>query len=192
MSADTCTEFTNIHNYDPWVVPHQVLPAMAVIIGLDWKYILIIMYVWETLEVIFLNCLQISDSEKTSNALISDPIQCCVGILVGLMILKKFNGGAVLISDTTESIIWSSLFILPGIPLIIGGDYIWGYIPSFVICALILRHRVSTRKLTIAIITYALFISIVVFSVAGKFNDFYLALISGFVSLFVMFLFNDK
>lgn len=180
---DTCEEFKVFSSYDSWVVPHQVLPAMAVVIGLNWKDVLLIMYAWETLEVIFLNCIQIAEAEISSNALVSDPTQCVIGIFVGTMLLRTFNNGSTLIPDTLGAVAWSTLFILPGVPIIFGGDYVWGYIPAFAVCMAAIRHYVPNKELALALAVYVVAVSVSIFATEDSFNSFYIGIIVGLVFL---------
>lgn len=182
-----CTEFTSLDLYDSWVVPHQALPFIAIVMGIEWREVFLIMYAWETLEVIGLNCIGIAEAELMSNSLISDPVQCLLGVLIGEIFIRKFNGGQVVMSDTTGAYLWSILFVLPGVPVIIGGYYVWGYLPLFFACAAFSMY--DKKKLLIATHMYVTLLAVVVYATRNKFNSFYGGLIVGIFTLIITLLF---
>ena len=182
----SCSEFSTLVNYDPWVVPHQLLPAIATIIGMEWQLILIIVYAWETLEVIFLNCLKVSEPEIIENALISDPVQALMGILVAKILMNVSDmEGTSLFKGLYRTIFWSAVFITPGIPIIFGGDYVWFYLPIWFV-ALFILHRFGSMlsgELMVMVVIYSSLTSVLVFVLKDQFNSFYTALATGTFSI---------
>ena len=181
--SDECKEFTILDTYDSWVVPHQALPFIATIIGIEWKEVFLIMYVWETIEVVFLNCIGIAETENISDALISDPVQGLFGVMVGELFIKTFNGGEVLKSTTQGAYLWSILFILVSIPVVIGGGFVWGYLPIFICFSTLVMSK--KPKLLIATYVYVTLLNVVVYATKGVFNSFYGALLVGGFTLMV-------
>lgn len=185
VGTDDCTEFKKLVDYDPWVVPHQLLPAIATLIGIQWREVIIIMYAWETLEVIFLNCLKISDKEHAANALISDPVQCFVGIILSLW-LMRITKSSVVTTNFYRAYLWGMFFILPGIPIIIGDDYVWIYLPLFLIWLLILyNYDALNYKILIYIGVHSAIISGLIFALRDIFNSFYIGILAAFFTMSV-------
>lgn len=192
VGTSDCSEFSSMVDYDPWVVPHQLLPAAAVLTGINWREVIIIMYMWETLEVIFLNCLQIATQEHTPNALISDPFQCFAGIFVTI-ILFNVTGSGPLIPARVGAYFWSSLFILPGIPLIVGGNYVWIYIPLWFGLLFILNHHYKmNRGMFLYFILYSLFVSVPILALKDYFNSFYMGLLSALTIVVLSVVIKNK
>jgi hypothetical protein len=181
----TCEEFTKLVQYDPWVVPHQLLPAITTLIGIEWNLVLLIMYAWETLEVVFLNCLKISEEELVENALISDPIQALMGILVA-KILMNVSGMKSPLTAGVSVFFWGALFIIPGTPIIFGDDYVWFYLPIFFV-ALFLLHRFGYTlppTMMVLFVIYTTLTSSLVFGLKDTFNSFYTGLATGSFMIF--------
>ena len=188
----SCTEFTTGVFYDPWVVPHQLLPAMAVVLGIDWRMVFLIMYSWETLEVIFLNCLKISEEEHVENALISDPAQCFMGVVTAMILMNVSDMEKPLFTGI-KSLFWASLFILPGIPLIFGGDHVWFYVPCWFFVLFLLHKFGSPLSPTMMVyfVTYSVLVSVLVFLLKDHFNSFYTATLTAlFVVIFALIIKN--
>lgn len=178
--ADVCAEFKSLDAYDSWIVPHQALPCIAIIMGIEWKEVFLIMYAWETLEVIGLNCIGIAEAELTSNALISDPFQCLMGVLVGELFIRAFNNGQVVKESTSHAYLWSILFIIAGVPVIIGGYYVWGYLPLYLIFSFVAMS--DKRALLVATCAYVTVLVTVVYATKDHFNSFYAGLIVGLIT----------
>lgn len=192
--TDDCSEFLALVDYDPWIVPHQVLPAIAVLIGINWKEVVIIMYMWESFEVLLFNCMKVSSREHAANSLLSDPIQCFIGIIVASVMMKFTKTSPILEVEKRnfiEKYVWGCLFIIPGSPIIAGGDYVWIYIP------LVLFFIYSFSVLTMAdkriinyMIIYSLIISISVFSLKDTFNSFYVGVLGAVSTIILTVLIN--
>lgn len=183
----TCSEFSSLVNYDPWVVPHQLLPSITTVIGIEWNIIFLIVYVWETLEVVFLNCLKVSEAELPENSLISDPIQALAGVFVAKIMMNVIGMDKPLYSGI-KAFYWGALFILPGIPLIIGGEYVWFYLPSWLVAMFILHKFGSPLSiyLVVSFVVYATLLSLSVFILEKEFNSFYTALLIATLMVFLL------
>lgn len=189
----SCTEFTSLVFYDPWVVPHQLLPAIAIVLGIEWKMVLVLVYAWETVEFTFLKCLDLATPESGQDSLISDPIQGLIGILVGFMLLNVTNNGKPLFSSQYRAFFWAALFAAPSLILIADDDYVWFYVPMWFVATFLL-HKVGTTlspPLMVYLVMYATLVSVMVFSLKEEFNSFYTALSAAtFVVFFVLVIRN--
>ena len=185
----SCTEFSTLVFYDPWVVSHQLLPAIAIILGVEWRNVLIILYAWETIEFIFLKCLDLATPESGQDSLISDPIQGLTGILVGFILLNVTRRGDPLFSNQYKALFWSALFAAPSLILIADDDYVWFYVPTWFVATFIL-HKMGAElspPLMVYLVMYATLVSVMVFSLKEEFNSFYTALSAAtFVVIFVL------
>lgn len=185
VGTSDCSEFKQLVDYDPWVVPHQLLPAMAVLIGIEWREVVIIMYVWESLEVIFLNCLKVSDGEHTANSLISDPVQCFVGIAWALWIMW-ITGADVITKKYYRAYLWGIFFIIPGVPIIVGDEYVWIYLPLFLIWLFVINKFDGMRfKVLLYMSIQTILLSVFIFALRDYFNSFYTGIITAFVTAII-------
>ena len=92
---------------DHWVASHQILPFFATIYGWDFRWVLIAVYVVETVEN-FVWCLEGAYTEDFSNTSISDPWHGILGVLLGYLFTKQFGvfrREAIYIQSTRETII---------------------------------------------------------------------------------------
>lgn len=187
--ADECAEFKSLVAPDTWVVPHQLLPFAATVMGITWKEVFLLMYGWESLEVVLFNCIELYEGEVAANALISDPVQALVGVLVGYSFLYVFNDGKGVRETPVESYLWTILFILPSTPLFIDKDYVMLYIPLFIGCSIVAMQR--NPPILIATCLYVTLMAVLVSETKDVFNSFYMAIIigafSGICSLLVLF-----
>lgn len=186
-STQYCNEFSILKYYDPWVVPHQILPSIAVIIGIEWKMVFLIMYAWESLEVLFLNCLRVSEEETSANSLISDPVQCLVGIIMAFFIMKMSKMEVPLFDKYSKTIPWASLFIIPGVTIIFGEEYVWIYIPLFIISMILLYMFSDMPDIAFALFfVYLVTVSLSVFLLENIFNSFYTGIAAAAVALLLL------
>lgn len=189
----SCSELTTIGVfYDPWVAPHQLLPMIAVLIGMEWKDVVIIIYLWETIEVVYLTCLEISEREGCVNALLSDPIQGMVGILTAQVLMNVVGMTKPIQSNRNTALLWSALFILPGIPLIIGGEFVWVYIPIWVFCLVFMATITEkvTQELMTGILGHSVLVSVGVFGLKDYFNSFYIGIAAASLTILVALAYN--
>jgi hypothetical protein len=193
MSDNECVEFVDLTTYDPWVVPHQVLPAIATIMGMDWRDVFLVMYTWETIEVVLFNCFGVPGKELAANSLIADPVQCLMGVIVGKTILATMNNYKPLITEdyAIYRYMWSALFAIPSITLILDKHYAWSYIPVFLACMWLVRGRFyeTRRLLPTYIILYVISTTTAVFSLEGVFNSFYAAISAAVVTIIIPIVF---
>jgi hypothetical protein len=180
VTVMSCHDFGAFVNYDPWVVPHQLLPSIALVIGLKWWEIVIAMYGWETLEQI-MGCMSVrfesGIAESSSNSLISDPLQCFIGIVVAMVLMNVTDTTEPLVLKRLHAFLWSALFITPAIAIIINGVYVWGYIPTWIL-ALVVLVKVNgdvKTSLFFYLVLYCSLVSISVFLLKDTFNSFYAA-----------------
>jgi hypothetical protein len=197
MSSHSCVDFSEFRTYDPWIVSHQLLPSIAVVIGIDWREVIILMYVWETIEAI-MSCVddvfRDAIAETSSSSLISDPLQGFLGILVAKVLMNVYNMDKPIFNDWV-AYIWTMLFILPIIPITIdpNRDIVWMFIPSWMFCLFLLIYIPNrvTCKMGIWLALYALSVTISVFALKGTFNSFYTASSAAIVIILVAITFRN-
>lgn len=180
----SCDEFKRIIDYDPWVAPHQLLPYSAVIFGMDPTIVMLFVYMWETFEVIMFNCLGVAEEEQSPNALISDPFQAVIGILVGIGVRE--NIGNPFENFTTLQSFMSTIFcILPGICVMFPDTGLeWGYIgtlPIAIATISIFTHKHLNDWWFIFSCVYIITTTASVFALSKVFNSFYTGVASGVV-----------
>lgn len=78
-----CAVLTDANYYDYWVVPHQLLPFMLTLFGLPRLVVLLLVYVWESAEFVMMNCFEWFEAEEIGDAILSDPLQGLIGVIVG-------------------------------------------------------------------------------------------------------------
>ena len=98
---DTPTEcvLLTVWNDDPniidyWTLSHQFVPFFAVIYGLDYRWAIIFIYLYETIE----NgtwCVQKLYQEDFANSIVADPIQGIIGVLVALSYMKLVKSAGI-------------------------------------------------------------------------------------------------
>ncbi len=76
---------------DNWVSPHTLLPFFLVIYGVQWYYVVLLFYIWETSEALSMCEADSFLDESIVNMLVSDPISGFSGVLLALIILWKGN-----------------------------------------------------------------------------------------------------
>jgi len=178
--------------YDPWVIPHQILPSIAVVIGINWMEVFLLVYIWETIE-IFLSCAResISDevSEDHANALISDPVQGLLGIVIGTLMLRVAGRlDMPLFKTRLKAYLFSAIFIIPGVTLIVGGNIIWLYLVAWLCCLSVLGYFASeegefSRELFAMLVSLATLVAVSVILLKDDFSSFYVGLCAGGVTV---------
>jgi hypothetical protein len=187
-------------SYDPWVIPHQILPSIAVVIGINWMEVFLLVYIWETLELL-MSCASESISEEVSedhaNALISDPVQGLLGIVIGTLMLRVVGRiDMPLFKTRVKAYLFSAAFIIPGVTLVVGGNVIWLYLVVWLCCLSALGYFVSQeeefpRELFALLVSYATLVAVSVILLKDDFNSFYVGLCAGGVTV-VTLLFIDR
>ncbi len=91
-NTETTCELLTIWNDDPnvidyWTFSHQFVPFFVTIYGVDYRWIIIFVYFYETIENAVW-CVQKEYQEDFANSTIADPLQGILGIVVGLAYLK--------------------------------------------------------------------------------------------------------
>lgn len=85
-----CAQLSDWYSpYDTWTIPHQLLPFFLTIYGINWYYVVILIYLWETSEAFSMCHKNSFTDESIDNMLISDPLMAFVGIFVAVIILWK-------------------------------------------------------------------------------------------------------
>lgn len=192
-----CKLVTDATLYDRWVVPHQLLPAMAVVLGINWIEVVAIMYAWETLEA-SVGCsndvFATLNDENIYDSLISDPFQCFMGVLVARVLLN--------VCDMDESVVsggrwvaypWTVLFILPAVPFIVSDGLEWLYVPIwfFMWVFTISVNKSVPQNLGVWVSIYAVTLAVSVFLLEDLFNSFYVGLLVGVVNLMTLLIYKN-
>lgn len=181
-----CLEYRDIDYYDRWVVPHQLLPFTAVLFGVDFRTVLLITYFWESLEVILFNCLGVSEEEKSSNALISDPVEAVLGIIIAELLIKINDEQLPVVKNRYRSYMAGIIAILPS-TLIISNKSIWGYPILLLSVIFIINYYLNDNNIgfwLLYTILYVISFSYVIFALENVFNSFYTSLM---ISTFFIF-----
>lgn len=183
-----CELFTDTRAFDRWVIPHQLLPMSLVVYGLDFRVVIILIYLWETLEVFFMSCLQLFEEEDITNAIISDPLHGFVGVLIGLFIIKKFGVINDMVGPNVKTLLEFTSLCFSGFPLL---DFFydrnlhWLYI--LVYCAVVITIvNVNKKPIIIAIILGSLNIvmTILILSLQDRASSFYVGMAFGISVIF--------
>jgi hypothetical protein len=193
---DWCTDVTHFVHYDPWVVPHQLLPSIAVVIGIDAVEVVALVYLWETIEMI-IGCLSDrfheANSETLSNALISDPFQAFMGIIVAKLIVHVTGMESPLVKSRPLAYLYSAFFILPGTAHIAGGSAVWLYMPMWFLCFFFLVYVTDYTVTVTFAVWYCLYVVTVivgVFVLEETLNSFYAGLVAAGIVVFMVLLYG--
>lgn len=179
---------------DHWVASHQILPFFATIYGWDFRWVIIAVYVVETVEN-FVWCLEGAYTEDFSNTSISDPWHGIVGVLVGYIFTNRFG------VFRTESIytqsIREALITILDVGFMVAPSAIfyrdvrnldWLYIAFFPIAYVVVSRHQLKRDLGafVSAYTYVIVTCSVVFGHPYGINSFYAASISSIVFMLLM------
>lgn len=187
-----CELITNTTAFDRWVVPHQILPMVLVVYGIEHKIVLLLVYLWETLEVLFMSCLQLFEEEDITNSIISDPLQGFIGIIMGLLILKRYDKINNNVNLNINTLIDFALFCSVGVTLF---DFFydrnlhWLYIPVLCIVTIVVL-KLNNKKWYDGVPIYVLCISLtsITFILQDIVSSFYVGVIHGIVISFSLIL----
>jgi hypothetical protein len=193
-----CDLFSKIDLYDRWVVPHQLLPFVMTMYGIDPRIVIILVYVWETIEVFLMTCLDLfGDEESVENVVISDPVQGFIGVITALILLN-INGHSTIAESTVNMfkikfIMEFALLALPGLTLL---DQLydinmhWLY-PLVSCITIFITYRLNNKSYKHGFILYVnvVFMSVLTFAL-DTFNSFYTGIIWGICFMFFLIIFK--
>ncbi len=75
--------------YNPWVIPTTLIPFTLLVYGLKWYYVLILLYLWQSLKA-FIQCGQNDYTyENAQDMLIADPFVTITSLIFGAVIIWK-------------------------------------------------------------------------------------------------------
>lgn len=192
-----CDLFSKVDLYDRWVVPHQILPFVLTMFGVDYRLVLLLVYVWETIEVFLMHCLQLFEVEDVTDTIISDPIQGFLGVCAA-MVLLKINGHSTILNEPFDVFNFKHLihFILlasPGLTMlnqVYDINLHWLY-PVALCAVVILVYRLNKKSYKHGLMMYINIISLSVLTFSIKtFNSFYLGVIWGICFIFILIVFK--
>ena len=192
-----CDLLSKFDYYDRWVVPHQLLPFVLTLYGVDYRLVMLMVYIWETFEVFLTFCLQLFEVENVTDTIISDPVQGFLGIGAAVILLK-FNGHDTILDKSFDifnpwHILYFIILVSPSLTLITQLYEIhlhWLY--PFVLCGMVvLVYKLNNKSYKNGIIIYFNIISLstLVFAIES-FNSFYIGLIWGICFIFITIIFK--
>lgn len=194
---DTLTDckLLRVWNKDPdvidhWVFSHQVLPFYATIYGWDFRWVIVAVYVVETVEN-FVWCLEGAYTEVFSNTAISDPIHGLIGAILGYIYIQTFGvirRESLYIKDVKEALI--TLFDT-GLMVLCSAIFYsnqrnldWLYLLFFPLTfAVVSRHYKRSWFGFLTAYAYVIFLAGTIFGHPFDINSFY----SGWIVAIVVF-----
>lgn len=191
-----CELFTNSTIYDRWVVPHQLLPFLLTMYGVEYRTVLLLIYVWETFEVFAMHCLELFAIEDITDTLISDPVQGLLGVMAACLLLRNDNINTILnIPFDIRNIYHIFEFMLLSSPSLLLLDQVydvnlhWFY-PALLTGVIIMLCKLNDKSWHDYNIVFLNIntLSLLVFAFSS-FNSFYIGLIWGISVLVFVIIF---
>lgn len=200
-NVDTSTECKTLRVWDGdsqyidhWVVSHNILPFVATVYGWDFRWVIIAVYLAETVENLVW-CLEGRFKEDPANSLISDPIMGMAGVLVGYAF--RYTYGVIrdqndYIRNAREAFVTLfdvALLVAPSGVLYSSNDRLyWLYLVLFPISfSIVSRHDRNWKRLVTAFI-YVLTMCLVILGHPNDINSFYSGLMVSIIATVVFFL----
>jgi hypothetical protein len=169
-----CAELKYMVDYDPWVIAHQLVPFIAIMNGISYLEVIVLVYAWETFETILFNCAGVSEVESATNALISDPFQCFFGLVVAWSFIR--DTGPLVTGSRLVSYGMTAIYVIPGVFTAI--NLVWVMMGTFILVMCCMLYFLGDeKKWFVMTLVYVVVLSVLVITLEDHFNSFYTGLI---------------